>query len=56
MYAGGDIIPVPRNKDYNNETTVSSKYIENYINSRMTNPDDDEIDAKCAAIINSISE
>ena len=56
MYAGGDIIPVPRNVNYDNETTVASKFIENYINSRMTNPDDDEIDAKCAAIVNTITE
>lgn len=56
MYAGGEIIPVPRRINYDNETTVASKYIENYINSKMTNPDDDEIDAKCTAIINSVTE
>ena len=56
QYAGGEIIPVPRRINYDNETTVASKYIENYINSNMTNPDDDEIDEKCTAIINTITE
>ena len=47
MYAGGEIIPVPRNKDYKPETMVDNEYVINYINGKMINPQDDLESIEC---------
>ena len=47
MYAGGQIIPVPRRSGYNKDTNVSSEYIEKFINSKIDSAPVEIEDQKC---------